>query len=142
MTQRIIEELTEADCLALARTEVTGRFVYTDAEGPGAVPVNFAIAGNQVVFRTEAGSHLRDVLTGPVAFEVDHTHPENAQGWSVLFRGHAEEVPLDGVPELLKQTKDAFPHPWGEGVHNVWIAITPTKVTGRRLEKPYEAAIF
>lgn len=142
MTQRVIEELSEADCFALARSEVTGRFVFTDADGPGAVPVNFAVAGKQIVFRVEAASHLRDVLSRPVAFEVDHTHPENAEGWSVLFRGGAGEVPLDSVPELLKQTGDAFPHPWGEGVHNIWIAITPDKVTGRRLEKPWQSAIF
>ena len=142
MTQRIIEDLSEDECFRLAATQTLGRFVFSDSDGPGAVPVNFGIAGKRIVFRTEQGSHLRDLLAGPVAFEVDHTQPESAEGWSVLFRGSAEEVPLDAVPDLLKQMGEGFPHPWGEGVHNIWIAITARKVTGRRLEKPWTSAIF
>jgi hypothetical protein len=35
----------------------------------------------------------------------------------------------------------AFPHPWAEGVHNVWVSISFQTVTGRRLTAPYFAAI-
>lgn len=142
MTQRVIEDLSESECLALVRQQTVGRFVFQDAEGPAALPVNYGVAGRQIVFRTEVGSHFRDVLAGPVAIEVDHTDTGTGKGWSVLLRGSAREVDLGEVPDLLEQMGSDFPHPWAEGVHNVWIALTPTKVTGRKLTLPYYAAIF
>ena len=142
MSQREIENLSQAQCFELVRQEVIGRFVYQDAEGPAAVPVNYGVAGEQIVFRTEQASHLREKLQGPVAFEVDHTDPETGAGWSVLIRGTGEELDIEDVPEILKQTGTAFPKPWAEGVHNVWLALNPGKVTGRRLTAPYIPAIF
>jgi len=142
MTQRVIEELSEAECFELIKNGGVGRFVFQETQGPAAVPVNFGVAGEQIVFRVEQRSHLRDMLEGPVAFEVDYTEPESDSGWSVLIRGSGEEVDMEHVPELLHQMGTAFPHPWAEGVHNVWVAITARKVTGRKLTVPYLAAIF
>jgi nitroimidazol reductase NimA-like FMN-containing flavoprotein (pyridoxamine 5'-phosphate oxidase superfamily) len=142
VTQRVIETLSEAQCFELVRQEIVGRFVFQDADGVGAVPVNYGVAGTQIVFRTEQASHLRDVLKGPVAFEVDHPEPESGAGWSVLIRGTGREVAMEHVPELLHLTGTAFPHPWGEGVHNIWVALTATKVTGRRLAAAHLPAYF
>jgi uncharacterized protein len=142
MTQRVIKDLSEAECLELLRQEVVGRFVFQDADGPAAVPVNYGVAGDEIVFRVEQRSHLRDMLARSVAFEVDHTEPKSGEGWSVLVRGSGHEVAMDRVPGLLRQMAGAFPHPWAEGVHNVWVSITARKVTGRRLTVPYVAAIF
>ena len=142
MTQRVIEDLPEARCFELIRQGGVGRFVFQDTQGPAAVPVNYGLAGKRIVFRVEQRSHLRDMLQGPVAFEVDHTEPESGSGWSVLIRGSGEEVEMEQVPALLKQMGPDFPHPWAEGVHNVWVAITPRMVTGRKLTAPYLAAIF
>ncbi len=142
MSQRVVEELNEAQCFELVRQEVIGRFVFQDAEGPTALPINYGVAGREIVFRTEMGSHFRDVLKGRVAVEVDHTNVETGEGWSVLLRGTGREVDLEEVPGMLRQMGEAFPHPWAEGVHNVWVAVTPDKVTGRRLTLPYFAANF
>ncbi len=142
MTQRVIEDLTEAQCFELIREGGVGRFVFQEDQGPAAVPVNFGLAGERIIFRVEQRSHLRDMLQGPVAFEIDHTEPESGSGWSVLIRGSGEEVDMEQVPGLVKQMGSAFPHPWAEGVHNVWVAISAHKVTGRRLTAPYLAAIF
>jgi len=142
MTQRVIEELSEARCLELIRQGGVGRFIFQETEGPAAVPVNFGLAGQRIVFRVEQRSHLREMLNGPVAFEVDNVNPDSSAGWSVLIRGSGEEVDMEHVPELLQQMGQAFPHPWAEGVHNVWIAITARKITGRKLTAPYFAAIF
>jgi hypothetical protein len=90
------------------------------------------LAGERILFRLEHDSHLRASVDAPVAFEVDHTDPDTGSGWSVLVRGDAAEVDLDHVPELLKLMAGP-PRPWAEGVHNVWVSITPRKVTGRRL---------
>lgn len=142
MSQRSIENLTEAQCFEVMGNQFVGRFVFQDADGPAAVPVNYCLAGEQIVFRTEPSSHLRDVLEGPVAFEVDQTDPETGSGWSVLVRGTGREVEMKDVPGLLKQAGNAYPKPWAEGVHNVWVAIAARKVTGRRLTTPYLAAVF
>jgi len=142
MTQRVIEDLSEAQCFERIRQGGVGRFVFQESGGPAAVPVNFGLAGEQVVFRVEQRSHLRDMLQGPVAFEVDHTAPESGAGWSVLIRGTGAEVGMEQVPGLLHKMGSAFPHPWAEVVHNVWVAITARTVTGRRLTVPYLAAIF
>ena len=141
MTQRVIEDLSEARCFELIREQTVGRFVFEDADGPAAVPVNYGVAGTEIVFRVEQRSHLRDMLTRPVAFEVDHTEPDSGAGWSVLIRGSGHEVAIERVPGLLQQMDKAFPHPWAEGIHNVWVSITARKVTGRRLTVPYVAAI-
>jgi len=142
MTQRAIETLTEAECFELIGEEIVGRFVFQDGEGLAALPVNFGVAGDRIVFRTDAASHMREVLGGPIAFEVDHPAPETGEGWSVLIRGTAEEYSLEQVHELLHSTHGTVPHPWAEGVHNIWIAITPAKVTGRKLAEKYFSPIF
>jgi uncharacterized protein len=142
MTQRVIETLSESECFKLIRQQSVGRFIFQDADGPAAVPVNYGVAGEKIVFRVEQRSHLRDMLQGPVAFEVDHTEQETGAGWSVLIRGSGLEVDMESVPELLRLMRDALPHPWAEGIHNVWMSITARKVTGRRLTVPYLAAIF
>jgi nitroimidazol reductase NimA-like FMN-containing flavoprotein (pyridoxamine 5'-phosphate oxidase superfamily) len=142
MTQRVITELSTTESFELLRLKRVGRFVFQDADGPAAVPVNYGVAGDEIVFRVEQRSHLREVLRGPVAFEVDDTEPESGVGWSVLVRGSGHEVAMDRVPALLRLMHEAFPHPWAEGVHNVWVAIAARKVTGRRLTVPYISALF
>jgi len=142
MTQSVVEELSEKECYELIRTEVVGRLVFQDEEGPAALPINYGVAGKEIVFRTEIGSHFRDVLNGRVAVEVDHTDAGAGKGWSVLVRGTGREVDLEEVPGMIRQMGEGFPHPWAEGVHNVWVSIMPEKVTGRRLTLPYYAANF
>ena len=142
MPQREIEDLTSTECFALLVEQVVGRIVFADDDGPGAVPVNYGVAGDEVVFRVEPGSHLRAVLTSNVAFEVDYIDPEAKSGWSVLIRGSGREIDIEDVGEVLRQMADHFPSPWAEGVHNVWVAITPRIVTGRRLAAPFYGAAY
>lgn len=130
--QRKIEDLTSEECMTLLGQEAVGRLAFVDSEGPAAIPVNFGLAGTRIMFRLETDSHLRAAVDAPVAFEVDHTDADTGSGWSVLVRGDAEEVDLDHVPGLLKLMAGP-PRPWAEGVHNVWVSVTPRKVTGRRL---------
>ena len=100
--QRKIEDLTIEECMTLLGRESVGRLAFVDPEGPVAVPVNFGLAGEQILFRLEPDSHLRAAVEHPVAFEVDHTDPDTGSGWSVLVRGDAAEVELDDVPRLLR----------------------------------------
>lgn len=142
MSQRKLVELTREECMELLKTGVVGRVVFVDDDGPGAVPVNYGLAGDEILVRVAETSDLRTLVQAPVAFEVDRTDPEQQLGWSVLVRGHGREVPTDEVPALVARARESSPHPWAEGVHNNWLAITIASVTGRRLDEPFHAAFF
>lgn len=142
MTQREIDALSPDECLDLLQQQVIGRIVFVDEQGPGAVPVNYAVAGDQIVLRVAEDSHLRTLIQSPIGFQADHTNNDQSSGWSVLVRGNGREVPVDEVPQLLQSLGDALPRPWAEGVHNTWLAIEINSVTGRRLSGEIHARLF
>ena len=141
MTQKEIEILSPEESWTMLGQQTVGRFVYADRSGLAAIPVNYALNKEQIVFRINDASHLREVLQTPCAFEVDDLHPDEGTGWSVLARGQAREVPLEDVPALVTEL-NKLPHPIVEGTHNVWIALTPNQVTGRRLGAPFVGTVF
>jgi nitroimidazol reductase NimA-like FMN-containing flavoprotein (pyridoxamine 5'-phosphate oxidase superfamily) len=133
MTQRHVEKLSQETCTELLKESSIGRIVFNDDDGPNALPINYGLFGNDIVFRIEQRSRLRKLLKGKIAFEVDHMEPDASSGWSVVVRGTAHEVPIDQVHNLVQQMKETLPRPWAEGVHNIWVEIEPEEVTGRRL---------
>jgi len=133
MPRRILEELSRDECFTLLRQQVVGRLVYQDKLGLAAVPVNYAVAGNTIVFRSEAGSKVRGLYERDIAFQVDHIDTVSHSGWSVLIRGAAEEVEFERLSELIGQIGGPPPQPWKKGIHNIWVVITPKVVSGRRL---------
>lgn len=126
----------------LLKQQVIGRIVFVDEQGPGAIPVNYAVADDQIVLRVAEDSHLRTLIQNPIGFEADHTNSDQSDGWSVLVRGSGSEIALQDVPHLLKRLGDAMPRPWAEGVHNTWLAIQIDSVTGRRLSGEIHARLF
>lgn len=133
MPRRALEDLSTDECFALLGKATVGRLVYSDELGPAAVPVNYAVAGQNIVFRSADGSKMHGSRNGGVAFEVDHIDYVSRSGWSVLVRGTSEEVEMERVPELLRQVDGDVPVPWKTGIHRIWVMITPTTVTGRRM---------
>jgi len=142
MTQRELEVLTVEECYALLKTAAVGRLVYQDVLGPVAVPVNFALAGRDVVFRVEGGAKRAAMEQPILAFEVDLVDSHQHAGWSVLLRGKGRELPVEEVPQLLRDLHGQFPRPWATGVHNVWLQLTPTVVTGRLLGAEHSVLVF
>lgn len=133
MTQRELEHLSVEECEELLGQGRVGRLVYQDDLGPVAVPVNYAMAGRDILVRVEGGTKRAAVEQPLLAFEVDHIDDDEHAGWSVIVRGAAAEVPLESVADLFRSEGARSPAPWAMGVHNVWLRITPTVVTGRRL---------
>jgi uncharacterized protein len=123
---RTFEVLDVDECLHLVRWEAVGRVAFSDAhDAPAVLPVNFAIAGDAVVFRTD--SVLAQRLSGqPVSFQVDRVDTYRRVGWSVLIRGRAELVDAADT--------DVRVEAWAPGEHPAVVRIVPTEVTGRRLE--------
>ena len=133
MTQRELEDLSADECFRLLAAARVGRLVYQDELGPLAVPVNYAMAGHDIVFRVEGGAKQAAMQQPMLAFEVDHVDEDRQSGWSVLARGVGAEVDLERVPALLRTMQGHVPTPWAVGIHNVWLQIVPHTVTGRRL---------
>jgi nitroimidazol reductase NimA-like FMN-containing flavoprotein (pyridoxamine 5'-phosphate oxidase superfamily) len=133
MKQRKLEDLLPDECFRLLAAADVGRFVYQDDLGPLAVPVNYAMAGHDIVFRVERGAKQTAAMQQPmIAFEVDHIDEDRHSGWSVLVRGVADEVKEERLPALLHTMEDV-PMPWACGHHSVWLQLVPHTVTGRRL---------
>lgn len=142
MAQRELEHLSEAECLALLASATVGRLVYLDDVGPTAVPVNYAVAGRDVIIRVEGGAKQHAMAQPVLTFEVDQIDEAMRSGWSIVVRGNGSEVDMESVASLLRQMDGRFPTPWAFGVHNVWLRITPVTVTGRRLAGERAASVF
>jgi nitroimidazol reductase NimA-like FMN-containing flavoprotein (pyridoxamine 5'-phosphate oxidase superfamily) len=111
-----------------------GRIVFTQAALPAVQPVNFMMAGDNVIIRTSAGSKLAAaVRNSVVAFEVDDYDAEKRLGWSVVIVGHARRV--SGAEELGR-LRGLPLRSWAPGGQDDFIRITPEVVTGRRIPVP------
>jgi nitroimidazol reductase NimA-like FMN-containing flavoprotein (pyridoxamine 5'-phosphate oxidase superfamily) len=122
-----IAVLSADDCWALLRTAAVGRLAVVTDGHPDIFPVNFAVDGGTVVFRTAGGGKLTAALGAPVAFEADGA--EDGHAWSVVLRGRAAQVL--GTEGLL-DTLALDLHPWQAGEKGRFVRITPTQLSGRR----------
>ncbi|MFG3496532.1 helix-turn-helix domain-containing protein [Streptomyces sp. NPDC047928] len=124
-------ELGPEQCWHLLGTHGVGRIAVTTHEGPAILPVNYLVAGGEVAFRTSPDSVPAKAADEEVAFEVDHIDEASSQGWSVLLVGVARTVTdPDGVRDLDAR---AYTAPWAGGDRNLWVAVSPHRVTGRRI---------
>jgi transcriptional regulator with XRE-family HTH domain len=127
----VLEVLSVADCRAYLGSGGVGRFLFSLERGPVAVPVNFRMLGDDVVFRTGPGTGEAAGAAQPhVSFEVDHLDEALGEGWSVLVSGHAHVVT---EPAELAQVRGLPVEPWAGGSRDVWIRLVPTVITGRRI---------
>lgn len=126
-----LETLPFDACLDLLGSVPLGRVgFYTDGEVV-ILPVNHAMDGQDVVFRTAAGSKLSAAGNGGrVAFEADSYDDLDRSGWSVVVNGFAEVIDDDAETSRLSSLGL---HPWSAAVaHPFWIRIRPVSVSGRR----------
>jgi transcriptional regulator with XRE-family HTH domain len=123
--------LDAGECRGYLAAGGIGRFLFMAPWGPAAIPVNFAMLGNDVVFRTGAHTSLADAAQQPrVSFEVDHIDPVLGEGWSVLVSGEASLVT---APADLKAAAELGIGPWAGGDRDTYIRVSPRRVTGRRI---------
>jgi nitroimidazol reductase NimA-like FMN-containing flavoprotein (pyridoxamine 5'-phosphate oxidase superfamily) len=127
-----LEILSFGDCLRLLDSVPVGRIGFF-ADGEIVIlPVNHLVDGQDVIFRTGAGSKLSSVGSKHlVAFEADTYDAQTRSGWSVVVSGFTEEVESD---EEINRLTDLGLDPWARAPEDVptWIRIRPTSVTGRR----------
>jgi nitroimidazol reductase NimA-like FMN-containing flavoprotein (pyridoxamine 5'-phosphate oxidase superfamily) len=125
------QQLSAEECHRLLRGRHLGRLAFVEGELPLILPVNYVLDDGAVVFRTDAGSKLDAAVRGaPVAFEVDGVDEVERTGWSVLARGHAEQVT---DPEHLDRLRQLPLVPWAPGAKAHYVRVDADEVTGRRI---------
>jgi nitroimidazol reductase NimA-like FMN-containing flavoprotein (pyridoxamine 5'-phosphate oxidase superfamily) len=126
-----LETLPFDVCLRLLASVPIGRLgFYADGEVV-LLPVNHAVDGQDVVFRTASGSKLTAAEEQDlVAFEADDYDLRTRSGWSVLVTGRAMVVYDEAEASRLDRLDL---RPWAAAVERpFWVRIHPTSVTGRR----------
>jgi uncharacterized protein len=117
----------------LAGDEI-GRLGYLSGNGAIVVPVNYALDGETVVFRTDPGTKFEQGPRHRVSFEVDCFDRERRTGWSVVATGRLEEVtPYDAT--TFDRVRRLAVHPWAGGDKGHWMRLVPDRVTGRRVSR-------
>jgi nitroimidazol reductase NimA-like FMN-containing flavoprotein (pyridoxamine 5'-phosphate oxidase superfamily) len=107
--------------------DVIGRIGVIQGAAPVVLPVNYAMDGDSVVFRTAPGTKLDSGQRSRACFEVDSFDRETKTGWSVVVAGHLEEVQpyeINGLVQLEVQ-------PWASGTKDHWMRLRPSRITGR-----------
>ena len=114
--------LAPDDCYDRLRHAHVGRIGFVDQGEMVILPVNIAIDGHSIVFRTGHGAKLSTAVMGsPVCVEVDDWDDFEHTGWSVLARGVAEEV-LDD--EQIAHLETLPVRPWANpDVRPRWVRV-------------------
>jgi nitroimidazol reductase NimA-like FMN-containing flavoprotein (pyridoxamine 5'-phosphate oxidase superfamily) len=135
----VLEELDEAECLRLIASGGIGRLGYSGRYGPTVMPVNYQLYDGTIVFRTTPDSATdEDLRTGianaeyKVAFEIDDFDATARTGWSVLIQGSAHHVESEAERVSVA---DAGVDPWPGGGRDLFLRITPSRITGRRVSQ-------
>ena len=94
MADDVDVELSRDECWQLLREHEFGRLAFTVVDEQHLTPINYAVDGETLLFRTAPGSKLLAVALGAeVAFEIDDFAGETAV--SVVVRGRARHLPED-----------------------------------------------
>lgn len=135
----VMSELSEAESLRLIEQAEVGRIGYTGRYGPVVIPVNYKLVDGAVIIRTDEDGHLgADLRTGitgadyKVAFEVDDFDAATRTGWSVLVQGAVHHVD-DEAGRLSLRAADV--ESWAGGEKALFLRITPSAITGRRIAR-------
>lgn len=130
--ERTLRTLSAAECFGLLELGGIGRVGFASADGIMMLPVNFAVAGKTMIFRTAPDTLLVLYADSQVSFEVDHFDEALHEGWSVLVHGHAHKVTDE---REVKHLEDATHlEPWAPGARDVYVRIAPTRISGRCIQ--------
>jgi hypothetical protein len=126
-----LQVLTVRECLEHLRSRDLGRLAFQVDGDVEILPINYAIDGRVVVFRTASLTRLQRSLRARVTFEVDSWDLVAEVGWSVVLKGVARDV-TDGTDPFSIALRRGGVVPLAPGKREQWIAIYPSAITGRR----------
>jgi uncharacterized protein len=129
-----LEVIDRDECLRLLGSDEIGRLAVIVGNTANIVPVNYALDGETVVFRTDPGTKLDHGPRARASFEVDRLDRERRSGWSVVATGRLDEVTLyDAATFDRVQRLAVDPSAGGDKTH--WMRLVPDRVTGRRIRE-------
>ncbi len=127
----VLETLSDDECRRLLAAGGIGRVVFVDDRGPVALPVNFAMFGDDVLFRTSPESPLAGAEGRATGFELDHIDDAMREGWSVLATGRLRRVT---DPEELVEARHVRVDPWaGDEGRDTYVRVQIEQISGRRI---------
>jgi transcriptional regulator with XRE-family HTH domain len=126
----VLEPMGPTECMTLLERGGVGRVAVATGDDIDVLPVNFVVFDGEVVFRTSPSTALARQANQRVTFEVDRIDQGLRSGWSVLIRGPARVLT---EPDLHLVAAAAELEPWAGGVRDLYVAITPERVSGRKI---------
>jgi uncharacterized protein len=136
---RTFGPLTQSECIHLLETHSLGRLAWQAADSQQIRPINYAFRSGAVYFRTSPEGILSELVRPTdVALEVDDLDQHKRTGWSIIVYGRARAVAAP--TEVLEQSGIHNLVPWAPGVRNLFIQITPSRITGRLLQRVQQGA--
>jgi uncharacterized protein len=121
--------LDESQCMSMLRSTDVGHLAVIVEDAPEIFPINYAVDGATIVFRTATGTKLAAVAEGSsLAFEVDG-RDEVGMVWSVVVKGHGHTV--SEVDDVIK-TLGLPLYPWSASPKPIFVRIIPAAMSGRR----------
>lgn len=126
MTDEYVTELSQDECWEMLRGEEFGRLAFRLVDEVHITPINYAVDGETLLFRTAEGNKLLSVVMGSeVAFEIDRYGEDAAR--SVVVRGSARLLPEDEE----HRSENVPLRPWVPSLKYNVVEITPNVITGR-----------
>ena len=135
---RALRTLSPVECFDLLEPGGVGRVAFSSAGEIMILPVNFAMTGKTVIFRTAPDTLLAVHADANVSFEADYVDDARHEGWSVLVHGHAHKISDERDVKHLEDRTHL--QPWADGARDVYVRIAPTQISGRRI-LPNEEAV-
>ncbi len=126
-----LRTLSPVECFDLLEPGGIGRVAFTSAGEIMILPVNFAMTGKSIIFRTAPDTLLAVYANAKVSFEADCLDDARHEGWSVLVHGHAHKVTDERDVKHLEDGTRL--EPWAAGARDVYVRIAPTRISGRRI---------
>jgi nitroimidazol reductase NimA-like FMN-containing flavoprotein (pyridoxamine 5'-phosphate oxidase superfamily) len=127
-----IHVLDRETCLRLLSEDEVGRLGIVDGGTPLILPVNYALDGDVIVFRTAPGAKLTAGPRAPACFEIDRFDRETRTGWSVLVIGRLEEV-TPYQSKAWSRVQGVAVDPWAANEKTHWLRLVPDSITGRQV---------
>jgi len=129
--RRFLRTLSPAECFDLLEPGGIGRVGISAAEGVIILPVNYAVKGRAIIYRTAPDTLLALHVNTQVSFEVDHCDENLHEGWSVLVQGRAHEVTDE---HEVRQLEETDLKPWAPGARDVYVRLAATEISGRCIQ--------